>query len=322
MGAKKGSIPWNKGKKTGQIPWTKGRPRSEETKRKISEAHRGKRLSEEHKRKIGDGNRGKVLSDETKAKISASRKEHWKDPVYRERMSRALKGRTQSEETRIKISETLKRKYGSGEIVHPFKGKKHKEESRRNMSENSPDRFGDKNPRWGKHCTEETKRKIGEVMKKAWEDGSYDDVDWETLNSEKCLGRQMSKETRRLIGDKARERFNDPVYKDNLMRKVFAACRMKPNKPEQFLIALFKENNLPFKYVGDGSLIIGGKCPDFSDGNGRLIEHYGNYWHKGEDPQDRIDFFKGFGFNTLVIWELELSNPSGVLARVESFGVG
>jgi len=37
----------------------KGRKLSEETKKKISEAHKGKKLSEETKKKIGEGHRGK-----------------------------------------------------------------------------------------------------------------------------------------------------------------------------------------------------------------------------------------------------------------------
>ena len=41
---------------------------SEETKRKISESHKGKKLSEEHKRKIGEAQKGKIVSEETKLK--------------------------------------------------------------------------------------------------------------------------------------------------------------------------------------------------------------------------------------------------------------
>lgn len=48
---KKGNIPWNKGKKTGIKPWL-GKKRSEEDKRKISIANKGKILSENHKLKI------------------------------------------------------------------------------------------------------------------------------------------------------------------------------------------------------------------------------------------------------------------------------
>ncbi len=228
--------------KKGHIPWCTG-----------------KKLSEGHCRKIADGNRGKVLSEKTKALMSETRKARWKDPDYRGRVSNSLLGRECSEKTRQQISDTLKRKYRSGEIVVPFKGKKHSEETRKQMSENHYDVSGENNPMYGKTRSEETLRKI--------------------------------------------------------LRKVNA----RPNKPEQLLINLFAENELDFKYVGDGSLIVGGKCPDFSDGNNKLIEHYGDYFHKGQDPQDRIEYFKGFGYDTLVIWEHELSDLARVLARVEAF---
>ena len=65
-----------------------GRHCSEETKKKISAAHKGKKLSDETKRKIGEANRGKQLSEETRKKISE-----------------AHKGKHLSEETKRKISE-------------------------------------------------------------------------------------------------------------------------------------------------------------------------------------------------------------------------
>ena len=49
-----------------------GKTRSNETKKKISEAKKGKTLSDEHKNKIGEANKGKTLSEETKMKISES----------------------------------------------------------------------------------------------------------------------------------------------------------------------------------------------------------------------------------------------------------
>lgn len=62
----------------------RGKVHSTETKRKMSEARRGKPgkpLSEEHKRKISaalTGKPGKPLSEETKRKMSEARKEYWK----------------------------------------------------------------------------------------------------------------------------------------------------------------------------------------------------------------------------------------------------
>ena len=84
-----GRIPWNKNKKRLQASWNKGNGKymegkknhfwgqkhTEESKRKMSEAHKGKKLSEEHKRKIGlngfhYGMKGKKLTQEQKDKIS------------------------------------------------------------------------------------------------------------------------------------------------------------------------------------------------------------------------------------------------------------
>jgi len=261
---------------------------------------RGKHFSEEHKRKVGDGNRGKVLSDETKAKISASRKRLWENPQFHERMCKSFKGRQHSEKTRQQISETLKMKYSSGEIVVPFKGRKHTEETRQKMSENRSDITGENNPMWGRHHTDEAKEKLSKVMSNAWGRGCFDDVDWEEMN---------------------REKWRNPEYRDRTRRKMMQGNRIKPNKPEQFLIDLFEEYGLPFKYVGAGDFILGGKCPDFLnyDGEKQLIELYGDYWHDGDDPQERIDFFKQYGFDALVVWERELENPAGVLGRVEAF---
>ena len=37
-----------------------------------------------------------------------------------------------------------------------------------------------------------------------------------------------------------------------------------------------------------------------------LVELFGRHWHEGEDPQDRIDFFKSYGYNCQVVWDDEL----------------
>ena len=69
---------------------------------------------------------------------------------------------------------------------------------------------------------------------------------------------------------------------------------IKPTNPEielgKLLDQLYPNQ---YKYVGDGKRIIGGMCPDFihQDGTFKVIELFGDYWHKGENPQDRIDAF-------------------------------
>ena len=55
-----------KGQKTG--------PRSEETKNKISEALKGRSLSEEHKNKLSESIKGKKMSEEAKKKMAEAKK--------------------------------------------------------------------------------------------------------------------------------------------------------------------------------------------------------------------------------------------------------
>ncbi len=91
---RKGRPPWNKGLKGVQIAWNKGKKGlykpSEETKKKISESSKGRKLSEEHKRKIADANRGKPKDSTSRigVKLTEERKRN---------ISKALKGRFKKE---------------------------------------------------------------------------------------------------------------------------------------------------------------------------------------------------------------------------------
>ena len=95
---------------------------SEETKKKLSEAHKGKTHSEESKRKMSEVNKGKTLSEEHKIKLSEAKKGKTFSEESKRKMSEAHKGKTFSEEHKRKISETNK-------------GRTLSEETRRKMSE-------------------------------------------------------------------------------------------------------------------------------------------------------------------------------------------
>lgn len=105
------------------------KPRSEETKRKLSEVAKKRTLSKETKKKIGETQKGKPKkphSDETKKKMSESNK-----------------GKKRTEETKRKIG-----------LVHKGKPRKpHSEEAKRKMSESAK----------GKVFSEEHKQKLGNV---------------------------------------------------------------------------------------------------------------------------------------------------------------
>ncbi len=169
------------------------------------------------------------------------------------------------------------------------------------------------------------------------------------------LGRHHSKETRKLIGLKSKGRYpskevrakmssqqkeqcsrngekerrislaqrlwQDPRYveKQKLARNIY------PNKEEQRLNKLLQEI-LPneYKYVGDFSFTIEGKCPDFLSisGKKRVIEYNGTYWHKDEtekEIRDRANLFKRYGYDTLIIWDYELKNEEALKSKILKF---
>jgi hypothetical protein len=76
-----------------------------------------------------------------------------------------------------------------------------------------------------------------------------------------------------------------------------------------------------WRFVGNGQVIIDGKCPDFINVNGKkkIIELYGERWHQNHDPRDRVNAFKPFGYDTLVIWVHELQNSSKVKLTIKQF---
>ena len=72
-----GNIPWNKGKHTGQESWMTGKAHSLESRKKMSDSHKGNTLTEEQKTKISNKLKGRVISDETRIKMSESKKQYW-----------------------------------------------------------------------------------------------------------------------------------------------------------------------------------------------------------------------------------------------------
>lgn len=107
-----------------------------------------------------------------------------------------------------------------------------------------------------------------------------------------------------------------------LLAAISKGLHLHPNKPEivlwNLLQLLYPDH---YRYCGDFSFIINGKNPDFVNINGqkKCIELFGDYWHRGHNPQDRKDIFAKDGWDTLVIWEHELQNIERVKFRIHRF---
>lgn len=102
----------------------------------------------------------------------------------------------------------------------------------------------------------------------------------------------------------------NPERKAARIRAMLTASWRRPTCPEKKVIDTIDEFNLPYKYVGDGAFILGGKNPDFMNINGekKLVEVFGEYWHdrNSTEAEDRQKVFAQYGFHTLILWETDL----------------
>ena len=109
--------------------------------------------------------------------------------------------------------------------------------------------------------------------------------------------------------------WKDPEY----VRKMMKAYGVKKNKAEQKLEQILN-TLLPKQYdfVGDGAVIIGGRCPDFiaTNGDKKIIELFGEYWHRNQDGSERIEYFKKYGYTTSIVWGRELNDENTLAEKI------
>ena len=168
----------------------------EETKHKISEAHKGKpspnkgkTMSEEQKKKMSESQKGKHHSEETKKKMSISRKGR----------TSPNKGKTMSEETKKKISESIKGRTPSNKGTHIS------EETRRKISNSLKGRTPYNK---GKHLSEETKKKISEAQK-----GIQHSEETKKKISESLKGKPKSEEHKKKLSESIKGKPNEKLSK-------------------------------------------------------------------------------------------------------------
>lgn len=173
------------------------------------------------------------------------------------------------------------------------------------------------------HCLHLSEAKKGSCLIAGWNKGK-------TMNflpernqaiSKALKGREITWGDK--ISEVKKEQCKNPEFVSKLISNInIKAKDVRPTKPEQKLMAIldkFFPNQ--WKYVGNGDLVLGRLIPDFMNINGKkqLIEVFGTYWHKGENPQDKINRFKQYGFSAIVFWEDELNNLELVLNRIANF---
>ena len=97
---------------------------------------------------------------------------------------------------------------------------------------------------------------------------------------------------------------------------------------EEFILGLWLERHFPgeWEFTGDFKVKIGRYYPDFLHINGSkaVIEYFGSFYH---DPQyfperlsaeELVEYYKGFGYGCLVIWDYDLFEDN-VVKMVSEF---
>lgn len=245
------------------------------------------------------------------------------DPGVRA-ISEKLKGRTKENDPSKKaMAEKLARLY-IGANHHRFGKTKENDMSIKAQSEKMKGRTKDNNSGMKamsekrKGRTKENDTGIKAQSEKITGRTKENDSGYKII-SEKLTGR--TKEEYKYL-QKHSENMKEKWQESEFVTKQMQARCVMPNKQEVKLSDILNELYPgEWKFVGDGQVIIAGKCPDFINVNGqkKIIELFGDYWHKGQDPQDRKDIFKEFGYDTLVIWERELKNHSELKFKIHKF---
>ena len=155
---------------------------------------------------------------------------------------------------------------------------------------------------WNQGLTKETDSRVAEYTKK----GS------KTKRRRYLENPELKRENR----ERALKLWKEERY----VRKQMIARKVTPNKAELYLDCVLKQSfPAEWSYVGDGKVIIGGKCPDFiHNGEKAVIDLFGDYWHNSSEEESRIEHFKRHGYKCLVIWEHELFNKRELITKIES----
>jgi hypothetical protein len=148
------------------------------------------------------------------------------------------------------------------------------------------------------------------------------------LPGNKWTPAQRANQSKRQLGKKNPDHserikalWKTPGYAD----KQHLGRSILPNKSERNLNALLGLL-FPGEYLftGDFSFMVDGKNPDFisTDGSKRIIELFGDRYHKKEEAESRIAFFGAQGFSALVIWEVELKDLPILIEKLRRFQAG
>jgi len=173
----------------------------------------------------------------------------------------------------------------------------------------------------GKCLSIETKQKVSDGLRRYWatipkEKRPEHFSEKHRKNISKSLeGRVYSKETCKKLS----ERWQNPDYVRNMLQKLHS--KTKPEQQIETLLQQLYPNE--FKYNGcfECGVSLNGLIPDFVNINGqkKVIEVFGDYWHYDEEVLEKQRTYEEVGFSSLIIWQSELKNKKEIIERIIDF---
>lgn len=296
----------------------------------ISRSNRGKPKSQEHRRKLAEAHIGKKLSEKHKKKLSLALKgRHWKKVPNKEEMyhlywERGVSANQIAKMYNVDPSTILfwMKRYG---IKVRSISEAHKGLLKGHWA-------GDKNP----SKRPEVRAKISKAAKERWKKQSYREKMLKFLRqrfkgkNHPMYGKTVPEERKKLISQRVKEFFEKNPDVIKVIKKARREQKIPKHhtKPELKFIKICRKYSLPFKYVGDGRFWIGSINPDFVHNNGKKIavEIFGDYWHSGDSvPFQRTEYgrrliLQRYGWKLIVIWEHELKELDFEKTVLEKIG--
>jgi hypothetical protein len=138
---------------------------------------------------------------------------------------------------------------------------------------------------------------------------------WRNPQYQQAVARRTSEQMRR--------QWADPEMRQHMIENIIKMGNRSQNKLESLFDSL---TPACVEYVGDGQLWYiwpngRPKNPDFKVKNKpQVIELFGDYWHRYDDPMKHIEMWRRLECECLVIWESDFkTNREAVLGIVKDF---
>lgn len=244
----------------------------------------------------------------------------WQNPAHRQHISESMKQKWKDPNYRKKIIPILLRVNHLGMQGHPM-SLMTREVKRENMRLHWAD------PEWRENQIRFMHKKDRRVLK-----GHSQTQDTRKRISQTMKGRKPTEQHSAKVSIALKELWKNPTFAKEQHRKTHS----KPTKPELKLEALLNcVVPTEYKYVGNGDFVLGGKNPDFLNVNGqkKIIELFGRPFHDAswglrkkipwhQTEQGCTEFYRQYGFETLVVWDNELSDVDTLANRILMFNGG